>query len=287
LLEFTSKEIYSIVKMRQSIVLSTFLCVACTCIRQNVPDSTYSPAQWSVKSTNNFLGEGSRSFHCLLLSGNITVELVPVSLKENSLLLVSNNTWVVPVNATVQGDCGEAVSEMSLEWLDQETEDMNLLNFVITREGRLAGLTGIFLRLQEREMTSQLDPYDGEVLEWPVRYGLDCSVSVRYPLFHAPDPFLSSLVLMTPYEDKPKLVAYIIIENLKLEAFRELSLVDQFPESMALEFYRRKWECEFHIRFFWAPIVVSGALLCLLCLMLGVIFCKSSLGCNDSSRNDF
>jgi len=273
--------------MRQSVVLTSLLYVACTCISQNVPDSALSPAQWSVKSTKNFLDEGLRSFHCLLLSGNITVELVPESLKENTLLVVSNNTWVVPLNATVQGVCGEAVSEMSIEWLDQETEDMNLLNLVITREGRLAGLTGIFLRLQEREMTTQLDPINGKVLEWPVRYGLDCSASVRYPMFHAPDPFLSSLVLLTPPEDKPKLVAYIRIENLKLEAFRELSLVDQFPESMSLEFYRRKWECEFHFRFFWASIVVSSALIGLLCLMLGTIFCRSSLGCDDASRNDF
>ena len=47
-------------------------------------------------------------------------------------------------------------------------------------------------------------------------------------MFHAPDPFLSSLVLLTPPEDKPKLVAYIRIENLKLEVFFPIALLGTY-----------------------------------------------------------
>ena len=66
------------------------------------------------------------------------------------------------------------MSEISLHWHDEETGEENLLNLVITRKGRLAGLTGAFVRLHpdsnKLEMSVQLDFKDFITLTWPLMF---------------------------------------------------------------------------------------------------------------------
>ena len=55
-------------------------------------------------------------------------------------------------------------------------------------------------------------------------------------------------------ESQPRPLAFLVVENLKLEAFRADTLLDQYPESMSQDFYRRRWACEFHMTLDWAPV---------------------------------
>ena len=93
-----------------------------------------------------------------------------------------------------------------------------------------------------------------------VRYGLSCPVSLQYPLYHlAPSPVSenhgSSSGSVGSQETNHQIpMAYLVVENVKFEAFREVTLLDQDPESMSQEFYRQKWECEFHMTLDWAPV---------------------------------
>ena len=77
----------------------------------------------------------------------------------------------------MQGVCGEQSSEINLHWFDQATGKENLLNLVITKVGRLAGLTGIFVRLHTEasqaemtEMSGHIDSKDFNTLVWPIRF---------------------------------------------------------------------------------------------------------------------
>jgi len=275
-----------------STVLLPLLTLACMCSSQDLSQTFLTTSQWSVRTTVN------SSNHCLLASGNFTLVLPQIN-KDNTSMAQVNRTWVVPENATAKGACGELSSELNLHWLDEATGKENVMNLVISKVGRLAALTGIFTRLHtgankaEIEMSGQIDLKDFNTLVWPIRYGLSCPASLQYPLYHAPNPISETLTASssssvvtqeTNHHQTP--MAYLVVENIKLEAFREVTLVDQYPESMSQEFYRRKWECEFHMTFDWAPIAVGGGLACLVSFMLGAFLCKSSIGCGDGARRE-
>ena len=49
-------------------------------------------------------------------------------------------------------------------------------------------------------------------------------------------------------------MAYLVVENVMLEVFRDQNLMAKYAESMSLQFYRRVWECEFHMTFDWSPV---------------------------------
>jgi len=240
--------------------------------------------QWSVPST-----EGIDDY-CLLASGNFSLLFPP--LQDNLLGLPGNNTWVVPSNASAQGGCGDQASELNLHWHDPVTDEENLLNIVITKMDRLAGISGVFVRLHSgpdergmNEMSGQYEFADINTLVWPIRYGLSCPNSLMYPLYHAPITVNSPPALeLVSVNQEP--MAYLLIKNIKLEVFRDQTLIDQYPQSVSLEFYRRVWECEFHISFNWAPIAVAGGLAGLIGFLLAGFLCKSSVGCSDriSSR---
>lgn len=275
-----------------SSVLIPLLTLACMCSAQDLSETLLTTAQWSVRTPEN------NSNHCLLASGNFTLVL-PNMNEDKTAMVQVNRTWVVPANATAKGACGELSSELSLHWLDEVSGKQNVMNLVISKVGRLAALTGIFTRLhtgadkkEEIEMSGQIDLKDFNTLVWPIRYGLSCPVLLQYPLYHAPNPISETFALPSGFggvvsqETQQTPMAYLVVENIKLEAFREVTLVDQFPESMSQEFYRRKWECEFHMTFDWAPIAVGGGLACLVSFMLGAFLCKSSIGCGDGARRE-
>jgi len=264
-----------------------FLSLVCTCRNQILSLAT---PQWSVRNLEVTTG------YCLLASGNFSLIFPPVQDQGSPLAVQVNTTWAVPNNASAQGVCGDHSSELNLRWLDEDTAEENLLNLVITKMGRLAGLTGVFTRLHSspnnrgmREMSGHVDFNGFSTLVWPIRYGLSCPKSLMYPLYHAPIPLTSPLVVASPSTatDANKELArhapmaYLLIENIQLEAFRHLTLRDQIPQSSALEFYRRVWECEFHMSFDWAPIAVSGGLASLIALLFSAFLCKTSLGCSD------
>ena len=49
-------------------------------------------------------------------------------------------------------------------------------------------------------------------------------------------------------------MAYLVVENVMLEVFRDQNLMAKYPESMSPQFYRRVWECEFQLTFDWGPV---------------------------------
>jgi len=235
-------------------------------------------AQWSVETT---VGQ-TQSGHCLLASGNFSLVVLERS-EDDSVVDQINRTWVVPEVATVkEGQCSEQSSHIVLHWHDEDTGEENLLNLVISRKGRLAGLTGVFARLfpdsNKLEMSVQLDFKDFITLAWPLRYSMSCPQVLQFPLY--PAPINPALTASSGSQLSPP-IAFLLVENLKLEAFRAETLLDQYPESMSQDFYRRTWECEFHMTFDWAPIAVGGGLACLVGFMLGAFLCKSSIGCGD------
>ena len=141
--------------------------------------------QWSVPAS-----EGIDDY-CLLASGNFSLLFPP--LQDNLLSLPGNNTWVVPSNASAQvwkifksflcvrgawqGGCGDQASELNLHWRDPVTDEENLLNIVIIKMDRLAGITGVFVRLHTgpdergmKEMSGQYEFADINTLVWPIRY---------------------------------------------------------------------------------------------------------------------
>ena len=107
-------------------------------------------ALWSVRT--NAGEEDGGAEHCLLVSGNLSVIFVH---RGEDVRTMSEDlrrlhwTKMVPNEAQVSGECGDLSSEVSFHW--SETRDgetnRNLLNLVITRNNRIADLTGVFARL--------------------------------------------------------------------------------------------------------------------------------------------
>jgi len=275
------------------LILLVLVSVLYDCKSQNVAseDPSLPTSQWSVLTQ-----EGqAKSGHCLIISGKFSLVVEVTS--ENATLVEDsasvqpvNRTWVVPESASAKGVCGEDSSEINLHWPDEDTGEENLLNLVISRRGRLAALTGIFTRLNygnvKIEMYRQIRFKDFSSLVWPIRYGLCCQKMIQFPLYPAPLSLLTSVSGFIP-EEVPKPYAYLVVESINLEGFRDDTLLDQYPKSMAQEFSRRKWECEFHRFFKWSTIAVGGGLSCLVAFMLGAFLCKLSLGCGDGKRIEY
>eukprot|EP00092_Neocalanus_flemingeri_P022118 GFUD01023994.1.p1 GENE.GFUD01023994.1~~GFUD01023994.1.p1 ORF type:complete len:281 (+),score=56.88 GFUD01023994.1:73-915(+) len=255
--------------------------------------SLLTSSQWSVITPDGQANSG----HCLLASGNFSLVVQQQSEADNPMddrLLMPvtvNRTWVVPDNASARGVCGEQSSEIDLTWRDQATGEENLLKLVITRKGRLAGLTGVFMWMSHEggklEMSVEMDFQDFITLAWPIRYGLSCPRSLQFPLYPAPISLPMTSTIGTSKDEKPTPLAFLVVKNLQLEAFRGETLLDQYPESMSQDFYRRRWECEFHMTFDWAPIAVGGGLGCLVGFMLGAFLCKSNIGCGDGRQSKY
>jgi len=197
----------------------------------------------------------------------------------------------VPSEAEADGHCGDQQNEITLHWKDS-SGDRNLLNLVVTKKGRLAGLTGVFARLhlqnRKHELTSNIDTKLKQSLSWPFRYCLSCQRSLYYPLYEVQRSTRVHQVGedQTDIQDQP--VAFIVINNLVVEVFRDdpsLELLDpELLQQNPRKFYRRSWECEFHHILDWAPPVVGGTLLALLGIMVISFFLKSCLGCSDYQR---
>jgi len=272
--------------------LVIFLTVMYLCKSQKVDQDDLTTSEWSVLSPDG----QSKSGHCLIASGKFSL-VVEVSTSENTTLVedregvqLVNRTWVVPESASAKGVCGEDSSEINLHWPDPDTGEENLLNFVVSRRGRLAALTGIFTRLNygssKIEMYGQIRFRDYLALIWPIRYGLCCKKILQFPLYPAPLSLLTSVPGLVS-EHVPKPIGFLVVESINLEGFRADTLVDQYPKSMAQEFYRRKWECEFHRFFKWSTVAVGGGLACLVGFMFGAFVCKLSLGCGDGKRTEY
>jgi len=224
--------------------------------------------QWAVESSVSSTEQGLK--YCLLASGNISIVLM-------------NKTWTVPIDAKSQGECGNDLSELSLRWLDPDSGDKNVLNLFISRMGRLAGISSVFARLQQVEMSVQIDLRDYNALIWPIRYGLSCSRSLQYPLYPAPSPMISSLLINGSIKEESMKesksdrvpVATLVLDSFHLEAFREATQEDQYLDPLSQVFTRQKWECEFHKTFDWAPFVVGAGIALLVAFMLGyTVFSK-------------
>lgn len=270
-------------------VVLPLLTLLCGCHSQDLSQNQLAHSQWSVHTAEGQANSG----HCLLASGNFSLVVLGRNEDNTSMIEEANRTWVVPDSASAKGVCGELSSEINLHWPDQDTGEENLLKLVITKKGRLAALTGVSMRLHEDtaklEMSVQMDFKDFITLAWPIRYGLGCPQSLQFPLFPAPISLPMTLTSTTgsSLESQPRPLAFLVVENLKLEAFRAETLLDQYPESMSQDFYRRRWACEFHMTLDWAPIAVGGGLACLVGFMLGAFLCKSSIGCGDGGRGKY
>ena len=83
----------------------------------------------------------------------------------------------VPRRAEANGHCEDQQTEINLRWRDKDGEGKypqhNLLNLVVTKKGRLASLTGVFVRLHHQgrryELTSNIDVREKKTLSWPFR----------------------------------------------------------------------------------------------------------------------
>jgi len=249
---------------------------------------TMIPAQWAVQALDQP--------PCLILSGNFSFIFVHEHQNENPEFMDEEMRRLhfrleVPNEAEANGHCGDQRTEINLSWRDP-VKNLNLLNLVITKNGRLAGLTGVFARLhqQERkhELTSHIDPRQKEALSWPFRYCVSCERSLYYPLYRVDDRAVIHQRLGDQPDRQEEPVTFIVIENLMMEAFRdETKAESMFPELYRKnmgKFYRREWQCEFHHILSWAPPVVGGTLLVLLGTMAVSFLFKSCLGCSDYQR---
>jgi len=249
------------------------------------PPEAGQAALWSVQTSDET--EAGVSEHCLLVSGNLSVIFVHRGEDARTMsedLRRLHWTKKVPSEAIVSGECGDLSSEVSLEWSEVREDtgetNLNLINLVITRNNRISELTGVFARLflhsKEFELTSSMKKNDPDSLSWPHRYCLSCQKTLYYPLYKV------STVKRNHNDDKSDDVppeAFLMIDNLMFEVFRnsegsETDLMSKF-------FSKRKWECEFHKIYSWAPYALGGCMVFLLFAMVFCFFFKSCLGCSD------
>jgi len=222
---------------------------------------------------------------CIIASGDVRIRLVVAGEMEN----VTVDEEIPAGEVTVDGECGDDEAELKLVWPDELSGEDNMLNLVVSRNGRLAGLTGAFVRLQvgaigkreshahdSVEMMTKMDFRDIITPVWPLRYGLNCPQSQEFPLYPAPIHLLQNDIADIRPADP---TSFLIVENLRLEAFRDESTVDIPELQSGLDFFhRRTWECEFHFTLDWAPVVVGCGLAGLVVFMVTAFFCKRSMG---------
>ena len=130
--------------MLQIINLMLISLIISLCIMQTESSSEPVSARWSVSSPGI---RDNSSHHCLLLSANLSIILVhPGEDVRNMTEDVRRLHWKieVPNEAEARGVCGDMESEISLHWDDGE--EVNVVNLVVAKNGRLADLTGVFAR---------------------------------------------------------------------------------------------------------------------------------------------
>ena len=124
--------------------------IRCSSVSETEEDPAGSAALWSVISDQVSAG-ASGPHPCLLLSANISVVFVHPgeslkNMSEDVRRLHYKKT--VPHTARSSGVCGDTQTEVSLSWSDHDDDDdVNLINLVISRNFRLADLTGVFARI--------------------------------------------------------------------------------------------------------------------------------------------
>jgi len=258
------------------------------CMSQTIPTSEPVSALWSVSSA----GDNGSDHHCLLLSANLSIILVhPGEDVRNMTEDVRRLHWKmeVPQYADARGVCGDTESQISLHWEDREEEE-NVVNMVVTRNGRLAELTGVFARFflhsSWHEVTSTMQKLELNSLSWPHRYCLSCMKTLYYPLYKVSE--VQRNHNLRKDDDVPP-AAFLVVDNLMFEVFRkqEASVTKKLDIKTTLKMHsKRNWECEFHVIYDWAPFVLGGVLIFIVVLSLLVFIFKSCLGCSDHPRRD-
>jgi len=237
------------------------------------------PVRWAVPLNESDVVVGvsepaTPTRYCLLVVANITVILLGDK---------QNISVAVPYDASVGGECEETLEEEDEEiekmWLNWDSDNkQNMLNISISRNGRLALLSKIqtSLSVGTSRLTTRLHPYDYVVPSWPLRYGLHCGKMIQFPLYDMDDNKDNSESNGTTHRQLPAPVAFVQIEDLKIEAFR---LDDEYGGSVAQYYSRYTWECEFHKRSDWAPIVVAVGLFALVTFALIGYLLRRRMGC--------
>jgi len=236
---------------------------------------------------------------CLLLSGNISIVFVHPGEDLHSMSEdVRRLHWrmTVPDDAASHGVCGEAKTEVSLTWRQEDREGWNdgknLINLVVTKNFRLAELTGVFARVylnsKKYELTSNMQKYDEERLTWPHRYCLSCEKTLMYPVYNVYE-VKKNHNLRKDDDVPPK--AFLVIDNLKWEVFRQESSLEGGLEvgstkSRSFLDMKRHWECQFLKIFLWIPYLASGTLAFLVIFMFVCLMFKSYLGCSDYDNGE-
>jgi len=212
---------------------------------------------WSVKSTEE-IG------YCLLASGQIRLELVEKG-ERNKTIQVD-----IPVNAEITGVCKPGSAELRFEWKDERIgKEKNLLNLVMeNHHANLAHLHGAFLRLKTKhgreEFYSSMETGSYTTLLWPIRYQVRCQRTLSYD--------------MAPASEEIRKYKEVVLQliDLRIEAFRDITLRGHRPKSLSPQWYRREWGCEFHRTFHWAPYVVAGGLATMLLVIVVAFILRNS-----------
>merc|ERR1719391_1745151 len=210
---------------------------------------------------------------CLLLSAEVRLELFGLSGVNNSLM-VPVSEW-----AEVEGKCLEGKSEVWFIWHNDISEEENLINLVVERNTKMPNLvylSGAFLRLhhQQRrlEFYTSMGSLEHRTLLWPIRYQLRCP-ELNYRL--AP---------IEEYRRSENASAVIYLADVRIEAFRDITLQNHRPESYGVNWYRREWKCEFHRIYDWAPYLVGCGLCATLIFFVVAFLCRDSLERKKSKK---
>ena len=176
----------------------------------------------------------------------------------------------LPERVRLEGNCGAKKSEITMFWKDKTSGEDNLLNLVMTRRNtHLVYLSGAFLRLytggEKEEFYSAMSALEYTTLLWPLRYQMACKDTLSY--------------VMSPGEETETQghQAIVHLTNLRIEAFREVTLHDHRPRSLAAQWYRRECKCQFHRIFSWAPFLVGCGLTCIVIAMTVAFLCRNSM----------
>merc|ERR1712013_464799 len=145
----------------------------------------------------------------------------------------------------------------------------------------LVYLSGAFLRLhhlnRRLEFYTSMGPLDYRTLLWPIRYQLNCP-ELKYKL--AP---------IKEYIGRENISVVLHLDDIKIEAFRDVTLQNHRPESFGNKWYRREWKCEFHRIYDWAPYAVGCGLIAVVVSFV-TAFLRSGLAtlssrhCSDDIR---
>merc|ERR1719341_169056 len=102
-------------------------------------------------------------------------------------------------------------------------------------------------------------------------YCLLLSAEVRLELFGLPG---ENRTLVVPVSENADVVLHLA--DLRIEAFRDITLQNHRPESYGLNWYRREWKCEFHRIYNWAPYLMGCGLCATLLFFVVAFICRDS-----------